>query len=33
MFNWFKKSEVKNKITFDYSSIIVDTTLARAAGH
>ncbi|MFI5136372.1 MAG: tyrosine-protein phosphatase [Sphingobacteriales bacterium] len=24
MFNWFKKSEVKNRITFDYSSIIVD---------
>jgi len=24
MFNWFKKSGVKNKITFDYSSLIVD---------
>jgi protein-tyrosine phosphatase len=24
MFNWFKKSEVKNSITFDYSTLIVD---------
>src|SRR6185437_15661334 len=24
MFNWFKKSEEKREITFDYSSIVVD---------